>query len=45
MFQLMVVYESGKRYTFSLEELSKGILTDDQLAKLKAAAQKEIKKL
>lgn len=46
MYQLLVEYtESGKRYTFKFDELVKDVLSDKQIAKIKAIALKEITKL
>lgn len=46
MLLLQAVFEeTGKRYTFNLAELAKGILTEAEQAKLLAAVRKEIKKL
>lgn len=45
MFRLLGEFtESGKKYTFSLDELPKNVLSEQQLAKIKAILLKEIQK-
>jgi hypothetical protein len=46
MLELQGVYtDSGKKYTFNLDELPKDVLSDEQLAKIKKIILKEIQKL
>ena len=45
MFQVQLTYtESGKKYTFSFDELVKGVLNDEEVAKIKKIVLKEIQK-
>lgn len=43
MFKLMLVYESGKRYILDFEIIEKYV-DEETLAKIKAAALKEVQK-
>lgn len=46
MLELQAVYtDSGKKYTFKFDELTKNVLTDEQLATIKGIILKEISKL
>lgn len=46
MFQVQLTYtSSGKKYTFSLNEVAKDVLTESQLAKIKKIILKEIQQL
>jgi len=46
MFHLLAEFtDSGKKYTFDFKELTKGVLTDEQIAKIEKIALTEINKL
>lgn len=45
MYKLQLLYEeSGKRYTFSFDELVEKLLTKEQIANIKTKVIKEIQK-